>query len=128
MSKKEPKLLTFEEIQAQLKGTQSFHVNPKFGYAVVSMDTDDRTHRLFVVRGDKFEEIDVKQMVRIIAKYLAKHVTIEKLLADKLLHKPVETLLRLQKRVEKKGEVTEHKGCYYLEVGGSRGPKIQLDL
>jgi len=123
----EAKLLTLAEIQKQLKGTQFFSLNTQFGYAMIT-DSDERITRLFKIKDDKFEEVDVKAMAKMIAEYLSEHVTLEKLLQDKILHKPLETILQLKKRVEKKGKVREHKGCYYLKIKGERGPAIKLDL
>jgi len=123
----EQKLLTYSEILKQIKGTELFSFDQKMGYAMVT-DSDERIKRLFQMKEDKFEEVDVKTMVKLIAEYLAKHVTLEKLLADKLLHKPLETILQLKKRIEKGGEVKEHKGCYYLKVKGERGPALELEL
>ena len=97
------------------------------GYAAIT-DSDGRWVRVFKVKGDKFEDIDVKAMVKMIAGYLSKHISLEKLLQDKLLHKPLETILQLDQRAKAKGEVKEHKGCYYLKVKGKRGPAWELEL
>lgn len=123
----EKKLWTFEELMKEVKGTQIFSMDTKMGYAGIH-DLDDRWVRLFKLKGDKFEEVDVKTMVKMIAEYLSKHITLEKLLQDKLLHKPLEVILQLEKRVKAKGKVKEKKGCYSLIVKGERGPPLEIDL
>ena len=123
----EKKLLTYSEILSQIKGTELFSFHQKMGYALVT-DSDDRVKRLFKMKGDKFEEVDVKAVVKMIAEYLSKHISLEKLLEDKLLHKPLEVILQLEKRVKAKGKVKEHKGCYFLVVKGEKGPPLEVDL
>lgn len=123
----EKELLTLAEVKEQVKGTEIFSFSTKLGYAMIT-DSDDRCRKLFKLKGDLFEEVDVKAMVKMIAEYLARHIRLEKLLQDKLLHHPLETILQLKERVERKGEVKEHKGCYYLTIKGKQGPPLDLEL
>ncbi|MCK4434026.1 hypothetical protein KAU92_00950 [Candidatus Bathyarchaeota archaeon] len=74
----EKKLWTYEEIIKQVKKSQLFSVDTKMGYGGIT-DSDERWYRLFKIVGDKFEEVDVKAMTKMIAEYLAKHVSLEKL-------------------------------------------------
>lgn len=98
---------------------------------VVLMDIDLRAKRVWIEReGQKgvYEEIDVKRMVREIAAYLSRHVSLDKLLRDRILHEPAETILDLHKRISRKAEVTEHKGCYYISIKGRQGKPLEIDL
>ena len=127
MRKKEGELWTLDEISKEVAKSHVFSVNPKMNYCGI-VDSDDRWYRLWKKKEDKWEEIDVKAMAQIIAEYLSKYVSVKRLLEDKILHKPLDTILQLEKRVKCEGEVKEHKGCYYLKIKGERGPALELDL
>ena len=95
---------------------------------VVLVDVDYRVKRVWEKKNSHYEEVNVKEMAKRIASYLSKHVSLESLLKDKILHEPAETLLDLDKRVLRKGKVKEHKGCYSVSIAGKRGPALELEL
>ena len=127
----EKETFTQEEILKDVTKVEVFSEQPKMGYAGI-WDSDDRWRRLFKKIGpNQYEEVDVKSMVRMISEYLAKHMTLEKLLNDKLLHQPLETILGLHERVKSKGEVKEKVksgDCYFLEVKGKQGKPLEVEL
>lgn len=125
------KLWSLDEIQKLKKSTEWICIEDKF---VVLVDCDYRCKRVWVRSGVSvsetgiYEEIDVKEMVRRISVYLSRHISLEKLLQDRLLHEPAATILDLNERTLKKGEVKQHKGCYYVTVKGKQGKPLQLDI
>lgn len=98
-------------------------------YAVI-VDCDQRVKRLFerMKDSEEYSEIKVKEMVKKIAEYLSKHVSFSNLLNDKLLHEPVDTLLDLNKRIMKKAQVRERKGCFSIIVKGKQGKPLELEV
>jgi len=93
------------------------------------VDLDGRIKRAWTqTTMNLFIEIEVKDMVKKICEYLSRHVTLEKLLQDKLLHEGIETILDLHLRVENKGKVKEKKGCYSLKIGGKAGRYLEVQL
>jgi len=116
-----------EEIAALANKSQLFSYDPQSECCGLH-DLDDRWVRLFKKMPDgKFIEIGIKEIVQEIADYLSRHVSIEKLLKDKLLHEPLETILKIHKKVKEKAVVKEHRGCYYLTIRGTGRP-IDLEL
>ena len=92
------------------------------------VDIDQRWKRLWRKEVGGYAEIDVKAITKEIAEYLAKNMTLEQLLQDKLLHEPIENILSLAERTKNQGEVKAHRGCFYLEVKGKQGKPLELDL
>ena len=120
------KLWSLEEIE-KLKGLNNYIVSD--GKYIVLVDIDDRLKRVWEKQeNETIQEIDAKDMVQRIAAYLSRHVSLEKLLKDKLLHEPITTILDLNKRILNKGQVKEHKGCYYVTIKGKQGKPLELDL
>jgi hypothetical protein len=120
------KLWSLEEIE-KLKGLNNYIVSD--GKYIVLVDVDHRLKRVWEKQeNETIQEIDAKEMVQRIAAYLSRHVSLEKLLKDKLLHEPITTILDLNKRVLNEGQVKEHKGCYYLSIKGKQGKPLEIDL
>jgi len=122
------KLWSLDEIKKEAASTEMIALQEEY---VVLVDIDLRAKRLWLRHTDQedvYEEIDVKRMVKEIAAYLSRHVSLEKLLADKILHEAAETILDLHKRITKKGEVTEHKGCYSITIKGKQGRPLEIDF
>lgn len=92
------------------------------------VDIDQRWKRLWRKTVGGYEELDIKGITKEIAEYLAKNMTLEQLLQDKLLHEPVENIMSLAERVKNHGEVKAHRGCFYLQVKGKEGKPLELDL
>jgi hypothetical protein len=120
------KLWSLDEIE-KLKGLNNYIVSD--GEYIVLVDVDHRLKRVWEKQeNETIQEIDAKEMVQRIAAYLSRHVSLEKLLKDKLLHEPITTILDLNKRILNEGQVKEHKGCYYLSIKGKQGKPLELDL
>lgn len=124
---------TLEEISEQKKSTEVViqQIGSKREEWIVLLDIDDRVKKAWMrdtTDLSKYVEINVKEMVKRISEYLSKHVSLEKLLRDKLLHEPLETILDLDLRVEKKPKVKEHEGCFYIEVAGKQGKPLEVTL
>ena len=122
------KLWSLNDIRKEAASTEMIALQEE--YAVL-VDIDMRAKRIWLKQKGQeniYEEIDVKRMIKEIAAYLSRHVSLEKLLQDKILHEPAETILDLHKRITRKGEVIEHKGCYYLSIKGKQGKPLELNL
>lgn len=118
--------MKLNEIRELCRGQDYLVIEDRF--AVIA-DCDHRSKRVFVlVDGGEYEEIDVKGMIKRISNYLSKHITLEQLLQDKLLHEPIETILDLDMRIKKEPEVKERKGCYALLIKGKQGRPLELML
>ena len=118
--------MKLEEIKELCRGQDHLHVEDRFA---VIVDCDYRSKRAFcLVENGEYEEIDVKGMIKRISKYLSKHMNLEQLLQDKLLHEPTETILDLDMRIKKEPEVKERRGCYTLLIKGKQGRPLELML
>jgi len=118
--------LKLEEIRKLCRGKDHLHVEDKFAIIV---DLDFRCKRAFSLNEEgEYTEINVKDMIKQIAKYLSKHVNLEALLQDRLLHEPTETILDLNERIKKEPEVKERRGCYTLLIKGKQGKPTELQL
>jgi UDP-N-acetylglucosamine pyrophosphorylase len=125
----ETRLWTLDEINDEAATTEvtvSFTIQ-KTQYVALN-DIDARWKKLWKKTSNGYEEIDIKAMTKTIAAYLAKTMKLEQLLEDKIRHEPIENILSLLQRVEKKAVVKPHRGCFYLEVKGKQGKPLELDL
>ncbi len=120
---------TLEEIKDEAATTEviAIFTIQKTKYVALN-DIDARWKRLWKKSTLGYEELDIKAMVKLIAEYLSKTMKLEQLLEDKILHEPLDNILSLLKRVEKKAEVKPHRGCFYLTIKGKQGKPMELDL
>jgi len=124
------RLWNLEEIKNEIASTEMVVIMftpDKTEYACV-LDIDHRWKRLWRKEVGGYSELDVKAITKEIAEYLAKTMSLEQFLQDKILHQPIERILSLAERVKNKGEVKAHRGCFYLEVKGKQGKPLELDL
>ena len=121
----EKKLWNISEIKETAASTEMIVLQDPY---IVLVDIDFRNKRLWIQGKAGYEEIDVKRMVKDIASYLSKRVSLEALLKDKILHEPAETIIDLHKRVTNKGTVKEHKGCFSLSIKGKQGRPLEIEL
>jgi hypothetical protein len=91
-------------------------------------DIDNRFKRVWRKEVGGYSELDVKAITKEIAEYLAKTMSLEQFLQDKILHEPIETILSLAERVKNNGEVKAHRGCFYLSIKGKQGKPMEIDL
>lgn len=92
------------------------------------VDIDQRWKRLWRKEVGGYSELDVKAITKEIAEYLAKTMSLEHFLQDKILHEPIQTILSLAERVKNNGEVKAHRGCFYLTIKGKQGKPMEIDL
>lgn len=95
---------------------------------LVLQDIDARAKRVWKKATVGYEEIDIKAMTKTIATYLAKTMSLEDLLEDKIRHEGIETILSLLDRIENKATVKPHRGCFYLSIKGKQGKPLELNL
>jgi hypothetical protein len=123
------RLWTLVEIKNEAAGTEMtvIFTIQKIEYVALN-DIDSRWKRLWKKSTVGYEEIDIKAMAKTIAAYLSKTVKLEELLEDKIRHEPLDTILSLLERVEKKAAVVPHRGCFYLTIKGKQGKPLELNL
>jgi len=123
------RLWTLDEIKDEAAYTEAITIFTiqKTEYVALN-DIDARWKRLWKKSTVGYEEIDIKTMTKTIAAYLSKTMKLEELLEDKIRHEPLDTILSLLERVEKKAAVKPHRGCFYLTIKGKQGKPLELDL
>ena len=117
---------TLDDLTKLVGEEECLAVVPKEEAAFIH-DFQGHTQGVYKLRGDRYEEvpIDFSGMARKLAEGMSKQGFLE----DFLRTIPVETLLKVKKRLDRpEAKVRDREGCYKLIVSGGPGRGLTLDL